>query len=647
MMMLSLSTIGASENLPMTEIQGKQYYYYEVQKNDSLYGIAKRMGWDVAIIVEANPGSENNLRKGQRIYYPVDTTTATSEVAGTQPSQQLDAVYHEVKRGETVYSIAKLYGLTPDDIYAVNPSAHYGIKAGERLVVQDSKMLTEADESTVVYYTAHEGESMLDVAQSFSTSIEDILRLNPGLSESDFGEGVTVRIQPNTDRMKEEVRSIEKREVDSFAPYCIERNDTWTSIAEAHGITIQELREANEGITELKKGRYLSIPVFETVSIEERYVPEDPREFTLEGRQELYDEVHHVTTEVEQEQSVDVGIMLTVGDNRNREAEFLRGMLVAVDEMKQNPYKINLHVYDVTAHTNAVDSVLALPEVADYDMLVTTFDKNFPQNVVDYGQQNDIDIINVFDVKSDHYTTHSNFIQLLPPTSHFNDAVFDYVMHHFVDHKFVFVGSSKSTDTDALDIMLKHALKEQGRDYVEVEAIEQLEAVEWAEDGTRYIVCPQVTKKADVDKFVAMMSTIKETLPQLDLTVLTRPNWVVYTSKYADKFALFNTLIPSRFYFDADADDARSFTEAFKNMFGEEPVKSNPIYAAIGYDVARFFIESEAYNDGDTNKGFIDYNALQTDFHLSRPSNWSGFLNRCSYLINFTPSGIVEKITLN
>jgi hypothetical protein len=82
-------------------------------------------------------------------------------------------------------------------------------------------------------------------------------------------------------------------------------------------------------------------------------------------------------------------------------------------------------------------------------------------------------------------------------------------------------------------------------------------------------------------------------------------------------------------------------------MFGEEPVKSNPIYAAIGYDVARFFIESEAYNDGDTNKGFIDYNALQTDFHLSRPSNWSGFLNRCSYLINFTPSGIVEKITLN
>ena len=119
-------------------------------------------------------------------------------------------------------------------------------------------------------------------------------------------------------------------------------------------------------------------------------------------------------------------------------------------------------------------------------------------------------------------------------------------MHHFVDHKFVFVGSSKSTDTDALDIMLKHALKEQGRDYVEVEAIEQLEAVEWAEDGTRYIVCPQATKKADVDKFVAMMSTIKETLPQLDLTVLTRPNWVVYTSKYADKFALFNTLIPSR-----------------------------------------------------------------------------------------------------
>lgn len=643
--LMAMSMGLAIENLPKIEIEGKTYYYYDVKKDDSLYGIAKQFGWDMQTIIAANPNSSTNLKKGQRIYYPIADQMQSEKTVTKE--QSLGEVSHKVKHGETVYSISMMYGLKPEDIYELNPSSRYGIKAGEQLVVQKAVTISnDSDDVSNVYYTVQSEDSLLGVAESYDTSVEDILRLNPGLSENSFNEGDIVKLQPNSDKNETEVRNIEKRQVEHFEPYQINKGDTWTSISQQFNITTEELKEANDGIVELKKGRYLSIPVYEIVVSEEKYVVEDPREQTIEGRQELYDEIHNVVELEEQNQSVDLGVVLTVADNKNREAEFLRGLLIAVDDLKEKDYKINLHVYDATSTETPIDSILNKAEVGEFDMLITTYEKNFPKNVADFGQDKNIDIINVFDVKCNLFNTHSNFVQLLPPTSYFNDAVFNYVKENKADCKYVFVGKSNPKDTDALDNMIKEYLKINDIDYVEVEHIEQLEALKFVDD-TEYLICPQLTKKSDIDMFLSMMSNIYETNDRLKFSVLARPNWIVYADQFKDKYNLFNTYIPSRFYFEQADYQAEVFIKKFAEKYGEQPVNSNPNYAALGYDVVRFFIESENYNNGDSNNGFINYNALQTDFHLSRMSNWSGFLNQCVYLINYTPSETVEKITLN
>lgn len=643
--LMAMSMGLAIENLPKIEIEGKTYYYYDVKKDDSLYGIAKQFGWDMQTIVAANPNSSTNLKKGQRIYYPIADQMQSEKTVTKE--QSLDEVSHKVKHGETVYSISMIYGLKPEDIYELNPSSRYGIKAGEQLVVQKAVTISnDSDDVSNVYYTVQSEDSLLGVAESYDTSVEDILRLNPGLSENSFNEGDIVKLQPNSDKNETEVRNIEKRQVEHFEPYQINKGDTWTSISQQFNITTEELKEANDGIVELKKGRYLSIPVYEIVVSEEKYVVEDPREQTIEGRQELYDEIHNVVELEEQNQSVDLGVVLTVADNKNREAEFLRGLLIAVDDLKEKDYEINLHVYDATSTETPIDSILNKAEEGEFDMLITTYEKNFPKNVADFGQDKNIDIINVFDVKCNLFNTHSNFVQLLPPTSYFNDAVFNYVKENKADCKYVFVGKSNPKDTDALDNMIKEYLKINDIDYVEVEHIEQLEALKFVDD-IEYLICPQLTKKSDIDMFLSMMSNIYETNDRLKFSVLARPNWIVYADQFKDKYNLFNTYIPSRFYFEPTDYNAEEFIKKFAEKYGEQPVNSNPNYAALGYDVVRFFIESENYNNGDSNNGFINYNALQTDFHLSRMSNWSGFLNQCVYLINYTPSETVEKITLN
>ena len=43
--------------------------------------------------------------------------------------------YHTIERGQTVYSIATMYGVTVDDIYRLNPESRESIKAGATLKI--------------------------------------------------------------------------------------------------------------------------------------------------------------------------------------------------------------------------------------------------------------------------------------------------------------------------------------------------------------------------------------------------------------------------------------------------------------------------------------------------------------------------------
>ncbi len=49
---------------------------------------------------------------------------------------------HKVLKGETIYSIAKEYMVTPFDIYKLNPDTKQGIKENSVLIIPASKEVT-------------------------------------------------------------------------------------------------------------------------------------------------------------------------------------------------------------------------------------------------------------------------------------------------------------------------------------------------------------------------------------------------------------------------------------------------------------------------------------------------------------------------
>lgn len=88
-----------------------------VAQGDTLYGIALQYGLDIDALMRANPGLDpQRLQIGQELLIPNPGVGGGAAL----PSQSR-VITHTVEAGETLLGIAAKYGVTLNDIYALNP----------------------------------------------------------------------------------------------------------------------------------------------------------------------------------------------------------------------------------------------------------------------------------------------------------------------------------------------------------------------------------------------------------------------------------------------------------------------------------------------------------------------------------------------
>jgi LysM repeat protein len=104
-------------------------FFHTVQSGETLYGIGKKYGIRVDAIQYLNLLQGDSISVGQRlIINPAITSADTKEPQST-------AGMHVVRQGETLFSIAKQYGLKPADIMATNNLSNNKVFIGQKLVV--------------------------------------------------------------------------------------------------------------------------------------------------------------------------------------------------------------------------------------------------------------------------------------------------------------------------------------------------------------------------------------------------------------------------------------------------------------------------------------------------------------------------------
>lgn len=169
--------------VPYIPPAGSENNYYTVKKGDTLYSIANQYGISVDALKKANNLTSNNLTIGQTLIIP------TVE----EPPITNDEGIYIVKAGDTLYKIANMYGMSVNELKNLNNLTSNTLTIGQRLRVQNIEM------PSANTYIVKAGDSLYSIAKQFNISVDELKRTNNKTSNLlNIGEILTIPLNNDT-----------------------------------------------------------------------------------------------------------------------------------------------------------------------------------------------------------------------------------------------------------------------------------------------------------------------------------------------------------------------------------------------------------------------------------------------------------------
>ena len=186
---------------------------YTVQKGDSLYSIARKYNVDVNALKQANNLSSNLLSIGQVLIIPTGTE---------------DYILYKVVSGDSLYSIAKKYGITMQEIMDFNNLGSTILTVGQVLKIPVAYE-EEIPSTSEVTYTVKSGDNLYSIARKYNVTVSDLMNYN-NLTSNLLSIGQVIRIPSNTS---------------SSTTYTVKNGDTLYSIARKYNTSVDSIKTKN------------------------------------------------------------------------------------------------------------------------------------------------------------------------------------------------------------------------------------------------------------------------------------------------------------------------------------------------------------------------------------------------------------------
>lgn len=190
---------------------------YVVQKGDTLYSIANKLGTTVSELKKENNLTSNTLQIGEVLRIP------TKEIY-----EEEENIYI-VKKGDSLYSIANKYNTTVKELKRINNLTSNILSIGQVLKLPSDKANNVEKEENTISYTVQKGDSLYSIARKYDTTIDRIKDLN-NLTTNLLSIGQVLLIPTDT--------NLE-------TTYTVKKGDSLYSIAKKYNTTVDRLKQLN------------------------------------------------------------------------------------------------------------------------------------------------------------------------------------------------------------------------------------------------------------------------------------------------------------------------------------------------------------------------------------------------------------------
>lgn len=572
----------AVKDLPVKTVNGRLYHYYEVPAKETVYSLCYKLDISKDEMVRHNPSVADGLRAGMTLFFPVEESAETAVQPSAAPGR---VVSHHVQKGETIFGIAHKYGVNTEAVIEQNPVLKNDLKAGQTIQITVPGTVVE-----------------------------------PKVAESAPAQPAGVK------------------------GYIVKKKETFYSIAVANGLSVAALEAANPGVTSLKEGQVLNIPVREVPA--ETVADASAAPTAPTGDKSVAEAAADSVTVAAADKSVSLAVMLpfmlneeSPSKNACRYTEFYKGLLLAVDSLRNNGTPIHVTAYDTEGSVLKVREALTDSTFRRHNAIIAPDNSAQMAILAEYGKNNNVKVVNTFIVRDDSYLTNPDMVQANLPSQLMYRKAIDALMERFENATPVFL-NIKGTTGDKVDFVgeLRKSLDAKGKTYMEVEADGRLTVADLKPlpaDGN-YVFVPATGRQADLNKLMPGIIEWRDQAVTPTVQLFGYPEWTTFRGETLENMHNLNTTVYSRFYTDEESARTKDIDARYKQWYGTRMENAVPRLGLLGFDTGMFVIPY-MLNGGDK------YDGVQNGYYLVRSGENGGAYNDALYFVTFRPGNVTDK----
>lgn len=224
-------SVGQVLRIPTTETTS----LYVVKKGDTLYSIASKYGVSVSELMRINDLQSSNISIGQQLRIPINSSPPN-----------INYIIYTVKVGDTLYAIAQKYNVSVERIKAENNLVNDALMIGQKLKipVEDNENI----DNEYGTYIVQSGDTLYKIAKKYGMSVSELMEIN-NLETTTLKIGQILKVKSNNIDFDIPLGTScygSGYQEPKWETYTVKPGDNLYNIAKVFGVSVEYLKEINE-----------------------------------------------------------------------------------------------------------------------------------------------------------------------------------------------------------------------------------------------------------------------------------------------------------------------------------------------------------------------------------------------------------------
>lgn len=587
-------------------------------------------------------------------------------------AQESGTITHTVNKGQTLYSISKLYNTTVEEIIRINPESAVTLSAGQKLRIPQSqkenhsKTIIHKNDNGQIFHTIQSGETLYRLGKLYGIAPQEICDANPGLSTSNFRVGETIRIPriaENAEILANKEKEEKKTQKGQDKPqhqyhikHIVKKGETIESLAIKYRSTPEEIMAANPDIEngKLKKKTIIIIPI------------DKNREKESDKTKQRYENTEHAQSPIPDIKNYKDGVLKVAvvlpflldsyaPSEQGRMIEYYQGFLMAVEKLKSIGYSFEINTFDSGPQEQSLNDLLSGGALDNMELIIGAMYPAHNRELAKFALEKNIPLVIPFTNKDNEIFRNPMVYCVNSLQSYIIPSVVEHFMNTFTNANVIFVEDKEEKSnkkefiaklTDELDInsipnrtIPLHNLTTEETTLITLK--------EYLHEDKENIIIPTSSSSAMLNALLPTLqqADIIDTLNIPDYKLFGYPEWQIYAKDTREQMYEVETYFYATFYSHYSISEVTRFQEEYIKRYNCSIQNIYPRYGMLGYDTGYFFLlAATIYGEQLADKiNELGYTPIQTGFLFERQNN-GAMINRKVNFIHYTPEYRIEKI---